>query len=74
MSPGGILLAHDYLVADGLRTAIDQFFADKPEPIIELAGMGWTTLRRLQWAELDVVAGDRPDTEEIRIGAMQCEC
>jgi O-methyltransferase len=36
MSRGGILLTHDYSFCDGVRRAFDEFFADKPEPMIEL--------------------------------------
>ncbi len=38
MSKGGIIISHDYISAPGVRTAIDDFFKDKPEPIIELSG------------------------------------
>jgi O-methyltransferase len=35
MVRGGILLSHDYDWASGVRKAFDDFFADKPERIIE---------------------------------------
>lgn len=44
---GGIIIAHDYTPAEGVRKAtvaigiwkaFDEFFKDKPEPIIELSG------------------------------------
>ncbi len=35
---GGILISHDYPVAEGVRKAFDEFFADKPESLIELSG------------------------------------
>lgn len=38
MSPGGILISHDYVTADGVNQAFAEFFADKPEPVIELTG------------------------------------
>ena len=38
MSPGGIILCHDYLSADGVMRAYAEFFADKIEPVIELSG------------------------------------
>ena len=34
--PGGILLSHDYSLLAGVKTAFDQFLADKPEDLIEL--------------------------------------
>jgi len=37
MSPGGVIMSHDYFAA-GVKAAFDEFFTDKPEPIIELAG------------------------------------
>lgn len=40
MSVGGILISHDYVLAPGVRKAFDEFFADKPEPIIELEVTG----------------------------------
>jgi O-methyltransferase len=38
MSRGGILLTHDYPIAAGVRQAYAEFFADKPEPVIQLFG------------------------------------
>jgi hypothetical protein len=38
MTPGGIMLSHDYGTQTGVRQAFDEFFADKPEPMIELIG------------------------------------
>jgi hypothetical protein len=38
MSKGGVIISHDYIGAEGVRKAFDEFFADKPEPIIELSG------------------------------------
>src|SRR5260370_4698662 len=38
MNQGGIFLIHDYLWAEGVRTAVQEFFARRPEPILELAG------------------------------------
>ncbi len=38
MSPGGIILCHDYLSAAGVVQAYAEFFADKIEPVIELSG------------------------------------
>ncbi len=38
MSPGGIIISHDYVSADGVNRAFLEFFADKTEPIIELTG------------------------------------
>jgi O-methyltransferase len=34
MVEGGIILSHDYVNADGVRKAFDDFFANKPEPIL----------------------------------------
>ncbi len=38
MSKGGIIISHDYITAQGVRKAFDDFFKDKPEPIIEMSG------------------------------------
>jgi len=38
MSKGGIILSHDYVNAEGVRNAFNQFFNDKPEIIIQLTG------------------------------------
>jgi O-methyltransferase len=38
MSTGGIIVTHDYLSAEGVHRAFAEFFRDKPEPVIELAG------------------------------------
>jgi hypothetical protein len=36
LSPGGILLSHDYSMLAGVRKAFGEFFADKPERVIEM--------------------------------------
>ncbi|MEP6962582.1 MAG: TylF/MycF/NovP-related O-methyltransferase [Acidobacteriota bacterium] len=38
MCPGAILICHDYLTSEGVNAAFREFFADKPEPVIELTG------------------------------------
>ncbi len=38
MNKGGIIISHDYICAPGVRKAFDEFFKDKPEPIIEMSG------------------------------------
>lgn len=38
MSRGGCIISHDYVSSRGVRKAFDEFFQDKPEPIIELSG------------------------------------
>lgn len=38
LSPGGILLCHDYPSASGVVKAAEEFFRDKPDPVIELTG------------------------------------
>lgn len=38
MTPGGVILSHDYVMFEGVRRAFDQFFATRPEPVIELSG------------------------------------
>lgn len=37
MVPGGVILSHDYITAEGPTRAFLEFFADKSEPVIELA-------------------------------------
>jgi hypothetical protein len=36
MIPGGIILSHDYTLLAGVEEAFQEFFADKPEQIIDL--------------------------------------
>ena len=38
MSPGAILVSHDYPSAEGVLRAFTEFFADKQEPVVELTG------------------------------------
>jgi O-methyltransferase len=38
VSPGGMILIHDYLWGEGVRKAVQEFFKNLPEPILELAG------------------------------------
>jgi len=37
MTRGGIIISHDYISSSGVRKAFDEFFQNKPEPIIEAA-------------------------------------
>lgn len=37
MARGGVIITHDYSCLPGVRKAVDQFFEDKPEPIVELS-------------------------------------
>lgn len=37
MSKGGIIISHDYCHAKGVKKAVDEFFADKPEVVLGLA-------------------------------------
>jgi O-methyltransferase len=36
MQRGGVILSHDYLAAPGVTKAFDEFFSERPEPIISL--------------------------------------
>jgi O-methyltransferase len=38
MQAGGIIITHDYVVLPGPTKAFDEFFREKPDPIIELSG------------------------------------
>jgi hypothetical protein len=38
VNPGGMLLIHDYLWAEGVQKAVQEFFRTRPEPVLELAG------------------------------------
>lgn len=40
MNKGGIIISHDYDFALGVRKACDEFFKDKPEPIIKMSMSG----------------------------------
>jgi hypothetical protein len=49
--PGGYLIIHDYfsLAWDGAEKAVDEFFADKPEPVIPLTdGGGSVVIRKVR--------------------------
>lgn len=35
MSKGGVIISHDYMTADGVRKAVDEFMKDKPETVFE---------------------------------------
>jgi len=51
--PGGYLIVHDYasLEWDGAEKAVDEFFADKPEPVIPLTdGCGSVVIRKARSA------------------------
>lgn len=36
MNRGGMIISHDYISPFGVRKAFEEFFKDKPEPVIEL--------------------------------------
>jgi O-methyltransferase len=38
MSSGGVIISHDYTTSAGVQQAFDEFFADKPEPVLPLCG------------------------------------
>lgn len=38
MAPGGVIISHDYLWSVGVKRAFDEFFAGKPEPVLEPSG------------------------------------
>jgi len=38
VNTGGMFLIHDYLWAEGIRQAVQEFFTSRAEPILELAG------------------------------------
>lgn len=35
MARGGVMISHDYINSPGVRKAVDEFFADKPEAVLE---------------------------------------
>ncbi len=38
MSSGAIIISHDYVIANGVRKAFDEFFEHKAETVLELTG------------------------------------
>ena len=38
LSPGGVILSHDYASSAGVTSAFAEFFASKPDPVFELIG------------------------------------
>ena len=36
MVAGGVIISHDYSILTGVKRAFDEFFADKPEGVVEL--------------------------------------
>ncbi len=56
LAPGGYLIVHDYacLAWDGAEAAVDEFFADKPEPVIPLTdGCGSAVIRKARDPKAD---------------------
>jgi hypothetical protein len=45
MVKGGIILSHDYVMAEGPKRAFDEFFAGRPEPVLELSGNQCLTVK-----------------------------
>jgi len=46
MSPGGVIISHDYINAPGVNQAFNQFFIDKPESIVELPSSQCLVIKR----------------------------
>ena len=66
LMPGGYLIIHDYfsLAWDGAEKAVDEFFADKFEPVIPLTdGCGSAVIRK---AREPVPGNGSVDAEEMR--------
>jgi hypothetical protein len=57
LSPGGIVLCHDYPWASGVVKAIEEFFRDKPDPVIELTGYQ-AMIVKLESGPITSVVGD----------------
>lgn len=38
MTPGGMMISHDYPVGHGVKKAVDEFFAARPEGVFQLFG------------------------------------
>ncbi len=78
--PGGYLIVHDYacLAWDGAEQAVDEFFADKPEPLIPLTdGCGSVVIRkarppsgRVNWLMQKRCALFTPDWTSAGNGAL----
>jgi hypothetical protein len=45
LNKGGILFCHDYSYYKGVKKAVDEFFADKPEPVIALCESQCLTIK-----------------------------
>ena len=37
MNKGGVIISHDYICSKGVKTAFQEYFKNKPEPVLELA-------------------------------------
>lgn len=37
MTQGGVIVSHDYIVTPGATKAVQEFMADKPEPVVEIS-------------------------------------
>lgn len=35
MNPGGVIILHDYMTAEGVKKAVDEFMENKPEAVLE---------------------------------------
>jgi hypothetical protein len=46
MIPGGIIISHDYSLLAGVEQAFNEYFADKPERIIDLPSTQCMVIRQ----------------------------
>lgn len=58
LSPGGIMLCHDYPSASGVVKALEEFFRDKPEPVVELTGYQAMIVKLKRGPNHNAVNGD----------------
>lgn len=49
MVPGGIMISHDYGLLAGVEAAFTEFFADKPEPVIDLPTTQCIVVKSASW-------------------------
>jgi len=57
LSPGGIMLCHDYPSASGVVKALEESFRDKPDAVVELTGYQ-AMIVKLESGPINRVIGD----------------
>jgi O-methyltransferase len=65
MLPGGVIITHDFASCDGARRPFVEFFASRPEPVLELPGDQAMVVKLSSGASLPLIASSAQGGKEV---------